>query len=258
MVLVPRQDGSAAAHDAQAWVFPFNRPLSPGTGDNQAMAVNTKDNTVVYDVAFALIWIDDGSAALNRNEAYAFASCSDCAAVAVAFQVVLVTGDNHVAAPQNIAAAVNYDCVNCLTYALAVQLFVTVTQPLDAATLAKLDELWQQIAAYGANIGSVPLDQIDDQLSQFEGQILAILEVQEPAASPTSTPSGEPSDGTSPSPGASDTAAPTPTASSTEAPLPTDTPASPAEPSATSASASDSPTSEPSTAEPEPSASASP
>ena len=97
------------------------------------MAVNTTDDTIQYDVAFALVWVEDDSPALNTNEAYAFASCTDCAAVSVGFQIVLVTGDNHVAVPQNISAAVNYDCVNCLTYALATQLFVTLDGPLSDA-----------------------------------------------------------------------------------------------------------------------------
>jgi len=55
--------------------------------------------------------------------ACAFASCSSCAAVAISFQVVLVTGENRVAVPQNIPAAFNYACVNCLGFALATQLF---------------------------------------------------------------------------------------------------------------------------------------
>ena len=67
----------------------------------------------------------------NTNEAYAAASCDNCAAVAVAFQVVLVVGDADVAVPQNLAVAVNYDCTSCLTYALAVQLFVTLDGPLE-------------------------------------------------------------------------------------------------------------------------------
>src|SRR5687768_15454931 len=41
MVLVPRTDGAAAegeaAAEAPTWVFPFNRPLPPGEGDNQAL-----------------------------------------------------------------------------------------------------------------------------------------------------------------------------------------------------------------------------
>ena len=40
--------------------------------------------------AFALVWVEEGEQALNVNEAQAYASCSDCVSVAVAFQVVLV------------------------------------------------------------------------------------------------------------------------------------------------------------------------
>ncbi len=73
--MVPRGDDPAAAN-APTWVFPFDKPLSPGEGDNQAMAVNTTDGTIVYDTAFALVWVEDGAAALNTNEAFAFASCT--------------------------------------------------------------------------------------------------------------------------------------------------------------------------------------
>ena len=135
LVLVPQ--GGAG----ESWVFPFDKPLQPDVGDNQALSVNTDDGTIRYDVAFALIWVEDDAPALNRNESYAFASCKDCAAVSVAFQVVLVTGDNHVAAPQNIAAAVNYDCVNCLTFALATQLFVTLDGPLSASGRDEISRL---------------------------------------------------------------------------------------------------------------------
>ena len=138
--------------------------------------MNTTDNTIRYDVAFALVWIEDDSPALNENEAYAFASCSNCAAVAIGFQVVLVTGENHVAVPQNISAAVNYDCVNCLTYALATQLFVTLDGPLSEASTRELNELWREIAAFGANIATVPLNEIRDRLTEFEGKILDIIE----------------------------------------------------------------------------------
>ena len=189
LVLVPRdgsgtggQSGSEPAtgggSDAtpESWVFPFNKPLEPKEGDNQALAVNTTDNTIRYDVAFALVWIEDDSPALNENEAYAFASCSNCAAVAIGFQVVLVTGENHVAVPQNISAAVNYDCVNCLTYALATQLFVTLDGPLSEASTRELNELWREIAAYGTNIATVPLNEIRDRLTEFESKILDIIE----------------------------------------------------------------------------------
>ena len=135
------------------WVFPFAEPLAPEPGDNQAVAINTTDGTAMYDVAFALVWVTDGADALNRNEAQAWASCTTCASVAIAYQVVLVVDDDptddNVAAPENLAGALNYDCVNCLTYALAQQLFVTLDGPLSEEASAELDALWQQIAEYG-------------------------------------------------------------------------------------------------------------
>jgi putative peptide zinc metalloprotease protein len=198
----------------QPWVFPFNKPLAPGDGDNQAMAVNTRDATIQYDVAFALVWVTDDSPALNRNEAYAFADCTGCAAVSVAFQVVLVTGDNHVAAPQNISAAVNYDCVNCLSYALATQLFVTLDGPLSDAGQQQIAALWAEIAQFGTHITEVPLSEIRSRLSSYEQQILAVIEKEQgpltdqPSASPSDQASASPSDGSTAEAGATDAGSP--------------------------------------------------
>jgi putative peptide zinc metalloprotease protein len=183
-----------AAPPAHPWVFPFDRPLQPDEGDNQALTVNTADGTVAYDVAFALVWVEGDVPALNRNEAYAFARCTGCAAVAVGFQVVLVVGENHIAAPQNIAAAVNYDCVNCLTYALAVQLFVTLDGPLSDAAMTELTALWEQIEAFGAQIPDVPLSEIQSRLDDFERQILQVIEKDQGPLTPPGAPArtGEP------------------------------------------------------------------
>ncbi len=210
--------------EPQSWVFPFNKPLAPDAGDNQALAVNTTDNTIQYDVAFALIWIDDDSPALNTNEAYAFASCTNCAAVSVGFQIVLVTGDNHVAVPQNISAAVNYNCVNCLSYALATQLFLTLDGPLSEAGTQQIAALWQEIAEFGTHITEVPLSEIRDRLTAYEQQILQVIEKEQgplapgdPAATPSgdSTTAVESSDGASPSAGTTGPAEPTDAASPT-------------------------------------------
>lgn len=128
--------------------FPFKLPAAPGPGDNQALAANATDGSVVYDVAVALVWVKDGSPVLNRNEAYALASCSYCTTVAVAFQVVLVVGHTDVVAPVNLAMALNGGCLECQTAALAVQLVVTLrempTEDLQKqieAAMAKLDNL---------------------------------------------------------------------------------------------------------------------
>jgi putative peptide zinc metalloprotease protein len=196
--------GTAGGEQAQPWVFPFNKPLAPDAGDNQAMAVNTTDNTIRYDVAFALVWVEDDSPALNTNEAYAFASCTNCAAVAIGFQIVLVTGDNHVAVPQNISAAVNYDCVGCLTYALATQLFVTLDGPLSDAGRQQIDALWQQIADFGAHITEVPLSEVRDRLTGYEQQILAVIEQEQGPLTPQTTGTADPSAGPTASAGSSD------------------------------------------------------
>jgi putative peptide zinc metalloprotease protein len=222
LVLVPRPVDStdaaatAAAEAAPTWVFPFDRPLAPEPGDNQAFAVNTTDGTVVYDAAFALVWAEgeDAEDARNVNEAYAYASCTHCAAVAVGFQVVFTVGDNHVAVPQNLSGALNYDCINCLTYALAQQLFVTLPGPLSDDAMAELDALWQRIADFGARIeaGEVPLSEIQSTLNDFEEQILAIVAADQPGVIPATSstssssvaPSGSPSSGSSGSTGTTD------------------------------------------------------
>jgi putative peptide zinc metalloprotease protein len=215
-----------------AWVFPFDRPLAPEPGDNQALAENTTDGTAQYDVALAMVWVEGGEDALNTNEAYAFASCNTCASVAIAFQVVMVIGDNDVAVPQNLSGAVNYNCVNCLTYALAQQLFITLDGPLSEGARAQLDEIWTQIAAFGQSITGIPLDQIDDRLDEFEQQILDVIETDQPGTVPRSSPGADPSGTatagtTGPSPTAGGTTGPSPSAGTTTGPSPTSAPTGP-------------------------------
>jgi len=202
------------------WVFPFNRPGAPGPGDNQAMAIVTKDGGTAYDVSFALVWADKDTV-LNRNESYAFASCRLCKAVAVSFQVVLVVGQAHVVAPQNIAAAVSYHCFACITQALATQLVVTVPGPLSAQAMQQLNVLWARIVAFEHHVGSLSFDQIKTAITSFERQIVAV--VRPDLSAPGVSPSAVPSASTATASGGS--AAPTaPAGEQTSAPTPsTDT-----------------------------------
>ncbi|MGN6611324.1 MAG: hypothetical protein ACTHLJ_06075 [Angustibacter sp.] len=260
MVLVPRPTGASGADQAAApaWVFPFDKPLAAGPGDTVAMAVNTSDGTVVYDVAMALVWVDDGAAALNRDEAFAAASCSGCAAVAVAFQVVLVVGQSHTDVPKALSTAVNYDCTGCLTYALAVQLFVTLDRPLDDASTARLKQLWQQIADFGRHVDEVPLSELQHRLTQYEQQILAIVQpyVAQPGSTPsgtstasaTATGSASASSGATSSPTSGSAGAATATAS--DGPSPTDAGSAPADtPTSSPTAGTSSPTAEATTSD---------
>lgn len=270
LVLVPKgTDPSDPEAVAVGWVFPFDHPLAPGPGDNQAVAINTADGTVLYDVAFAMVWVEDGPDALNRNEAQAWASCDTCAAVAIAFQVVFVVDDDptgaNVAAPQNLAGALNYDCVNCLTYALARQLFITLDEPLSRAAMRRLDALWTEIAAYSREIesGKVPLDEVEGRLAGYKEQILAIVAEDQddagiapaptpsgttsspsPSAPPSESPSGSVSESPSASSGTTSTppsSSPSPTsgagsATPSPSPTPTTSPSATSSPTATSSS----------------------
>jgi putative peptide zinc metalloprotease protein len=217
MVMTPRP-GSRGADSAPTWVFPFDRPLPPGHGDNQALAVNTTDGSVRYDVSFSLVWAD-GSTALNRNEAYAFASCTDCRTVAVAFQVVLLAGQVDVVVPQNLSGAVNYACVRCVTQALATQLVVSVPDALTDAQDAQLAAVWKALQAFGAHIQDVPLAELQARLDDFEQQILGIVAPDAGTSTPTSgaAPSGATTSATATGSGARDGAAPTTAGASTRA-----------------------------------------
>ena len=216
MVLVPADaaatPGTAGdpAMAAPSWVFTFDRPAAPEKDGNQALAVNTTDGSVTYSVAFALVWAEDGEPVDTRNEAYAFASCSGCAAVAVGFQVVLIVGQTDVIVPENLSAAANYNCIDCLAYALASQLVLTLDGPLGGDSLAQLNALWAEIAEYGRNLQNLPLSEIQARLAAYKKQITAIVTA-DPAApgttggsttsSPTPAPGGSTALPSSPAPG---------------------------------------------------------
>jgi len=183
-------DGSPAP----TWVFPFSRPAAPEAGDNQALAINTLDGSTVYDVAFALVWAV-GDRVLNTNEAYAFASCTGCRTVSVGFQVVLVLGQANVVVPQNLAGTINYNCVRCVTYALATQLVVRLSGPLSEQGDADLAALWEEIRASGKSIEGVPVSELQSRLTDYEGRILDIIR-RDPSATPagdSQAPADEPS-----------------------------------------------------------------
>ena len=95
-------------------------PASGRAGDNAAIAVNTKDGTTVFKVAFAIRHVMS-DVVDQTNGAVAYASCTDCAAVAIAFEIVLVESNPDVVSPTNIAIAFNENCSMCVAVAEAYQ-----------------------------------------------------------------------------------------------------------------------------------------
>ncbi len=263
LVLIPASGTDPAAttdpapvsggEEDPTWVFPFDRPLPPDEGDTQAMAVNTTDHSVKYDVAMAMVWVEDQDEVYNTNEAIAYASCKDCVTVAVSFQVLVIVGQADVIVPQNTAEALNYNCFECITAAIAKQLVITVTDMPGEDKQVLLSDIWSQLAEFAATIPTLSVDAIMNQLEEFEEQIKAVLNDAVQAAPAAPLPTSAPSAGssasadpdasgttstqdgsTSPSP--SDAATPEPTAGATSQPSP--------EPTSEPTSSSPSPTSE--------------
>ena len=246
---------SPAAEDT--WVFPFDQPLPPDEGDNQALAVNTTDGSVVYDVAFALVWAEDDEV-LNVNEAHAYASCSDCAAVAVAFQVVLIMDDAQVVVPQNLAVAANFECYRCITAAVANQLVLSVPGEPGEQQLLALGEVWNRLLQFAGSITSYSLAEVTAQLEGFKSEIVAIVMGAPPvegtptgsATTATNGDVGAPGTTGAPSPAAETTAAvpsddpsalPSPAGDSTATPSPTQEAGTSASPGQTEPSGSPEP-----------------
>ena len=141
----PTSSTSTTSTPVNATAFPFQLPSAPGPGGTQALATNTKDGGVLYDVAYSIVTVQDGAPVTNTNSAFAIAHCKACTTVAVSFQIVLVIGQSKIIAPINAAGALNYDCTACLTTAIADQIVVTLkSQPskeLAAQLAADLKQL---------------------------------------------------------------------------------------------------------------------
>jgi len=179
LFLVPGPDGdpaTAIAVDGSGEAgtsFPFRLPSAPGPGDTQALAVNTTDGGVVYDISYALLTVDDGAPVTNTNSAFALASCRGCTTVAVSFQVVLVVGQSDTIAPINAAGALNADCPACLTTAIAYQIVVTVSEEPSAELQAKLRDALGQLD--GISVDATPA-QVLAQVQAVQQQVQTILD----------------------------------------------------------------------------------
>jgi putative peptide zinc metalloprotease protein len=94
-------------------------------GDTTAVAINTKDGFDIFKLAFQ-VRRATGDVVDNGNAAVAYASCTDCQTIALAIQVVLISGyDSSTVSPENLAIAINESCTLCDTLASAYQFVLT-------------------------------------------------------------------------------------------------------------------------------------
>jgi putative peptide zinc metalloprotease protein len=232
MTLAPRRLAATALLACGALVATA-APATAGD-DTVAIAVNTKDGFDIFKLAFQVRHVT-GDTIDSGNAAVAYASCTDCQTVAIAIQVVLISGyDSSTVSPENLAIAINESCSLCDTLASAYQFVLTAEGNLHftADGNRRLAALRQALRDLGR--GDLPVEQIQAKLDTLMDELAAILSTELVPSGPVATK-------------------PTPTAVPSSAPA---TPGDDTEPSAT-APASESPTAEPTTAPPPPSESAS-
>lgn len=221
-------------------------PAAPALAqDNTAIAVNTKDGSSVFKLAFSIKRTLQ-PVVEHGNAAVAYASCENCQTVAIAIQIVLVMGDVTTATPENVAIAINDSCTACETLASAYQLVLgtggvvrltkegrrqiqeirRALRELGRGDLsieeiqARVDALYTQIRqVFATELELVRPDEIDDDEDGDEDD-------EERSGAPAASPEGSPApEGTAtPAPSAEGTATPEPTASATPEPTATATP----------------------------------
>ncbi len=211
-----------------AAAFPFELPDAPGPNDSQALAVNRTDGGTVYDIAYSLVTVEDGSTVDSTNAAYAFANCNGCSTVAVSFQLVLIVGRSETIAPINVAQALNGNCPGCVTVAIAHQIVVSLQSVPSEDLLRRLTEELQKLDAI-EELGPHPSPAaVHEHVKAVQEAVGRTLEESGlPVPTPTPTPSATPSpaaEAPTPTPEAEATPTPTPTPTETPTPTPTATP----------------------------------
>ena len=230
-----------ATPTAPAAQLPFKLPHAPGEGDSQALATNTKDGGIVYDVAYSLVTVSGGEPVDNENSAYALASCKACTTLAVSFQLVLVVGQSDRITPINVAEALNLKCPSCITTAIAKQIVISVQSAPSAELLKRLTEELKKLDAIDLNDSPADVLAKVNAVSDAINKALDDSGITYPKATATpeatSTPDATETPDATATPDATETpdAAPTTTPAPTETATPTATPTATATPAATAA-----------------------
>jgi putative peptide zinc metalloprotease protein len=219
-----------------------------GTGeeDNAAIAVNTEDDSSLFDFSFSIERVV-ADVVDNDNAAIAIASCNRCQTVAIAIQVVLIFSNPSTVTTDNLALALNIECNLCETLASAYQLVITTGGPVQLTKKGTktIKDLTRQIKKLKK--GDLSIFEIQSVLDSLVGQLFAVIgtelvadddkrtrgddenedEAEDPAESSDETPAAE----SSPEPAGSPAPAPTPTTDPSPSPSPTPSPSESASPS---------------------------
>jgi putative peptide zinc metalloprotease protein len=165
---------------------------TPARGqDNTAIAINTKDGTDIFKLAFKIARVNQ-DVVDQSNAAVAFNSCQDCQSIAVAFQIVLIFSDPAVVDSQNLALAMNLNCDACVAFASAYQWLLTTDGPvrLTAAGNQRIAELRKRLRDLLQS--DLTIEQLQAELDQIKNEVADILATElvpagKSGESPTST-----------------------------------------------------------------------
>lgn len=143
-------------------------------GSNAAQAINEKDGSSLFDVAFEVRRVSSGVVD-QTNSAVAYSSCESCQTVAIAFQIVLVSGSPDTVTPTNLAVALNEECTTCQTIALAYQFVFGTGEPLEFTKEGRdrLKEIRKGLKALGEE-GLTP-DEIRAGAQQLADEVSLLL-----------------------------------------------------------------------------------
>jgi putative peptide zinc metalloprotease protein len=159
--------------------FAAASPAPARADDNTAIAINTKDGSALFKFAFSIKRVA-GDVVDNTNAAVAFASCENCQTVAIAIQIVLVTGDPSVVTPTNLALAYNFECTLCETMASAYQFVFGNGDNLrfTAEGRRALAEIRKEFHDLRKESEQLTLAEIDARVEQLVSRIRAILQTE--------------------------------------------------------------------------------
>jgi putative peptide zinc metalloprotease protein len=142
--------------------------------DNTAIAINTKDGTDIFKLAFKIVRANQ-DVVDQSNAAVAFNSCQDCSSIATAFQIILIFSDPDVVTSENLALAINYECDACVAFASAYQWLLTTGGPVHftAEGNQRLAQLRKQL--HELLQSDLTLDQLIAELERIKNEIADIL-----------------------------------------------------------------------------------
>jgi putative peptide zinc metalloprotease protein len=152
--------------------------------DNTAIAINTKDGTDIFKLAFKIVRVNQ-EIVDQSNGAVAFNSCEECQSIAVAFQIVLIFSDPDVVTSENLALALNYECDACVAFASAYQWLLTTGGPVHftAEGNTQLAELRKRLRDLLES--DLTLAQLQAELDKIKAEVAKILATELVPAGPT-------------------------------------------------------------------------